>query len=680
MKAHPVIIALIVYAVTMGAQQYDVTSFGAVGDAVSLDTAAIQRTIDACADGGGGKVVFPKGVYLSGSIVLKSKVTLLVTPEATLLGSKNIQDYSTGRLLQANGASDITIEGGGTIDGQGDSFWVKKDKEYVGEPWHGTAQFNYTAQKRPSFIHLLRSTNIIIRNITLTNSASWTVHMQRCMNVLAENVTIRNFLYGPNTDGFDVNSCVDVTIRGCDIITGDDGIVLKSTEPGHDHPSRNILAERCRIWSACNGLKIGTETHDSFENIVFRDIHLYSDTDIALDRTLAGVAIESVDGSHLSGIFVSNITMSNMKAPIFIRLGHRGRDQVAPKVPGKIENVVMKNITAKRSMFTSSITGIPGYSVGNGISLSGITLEYEGGEGTGSVRRDVPDKECVAKYPEAQMFGQLPAYGLYIRHAKGISVSDMYLSYLEADARPAIILDDVRASTIERAAARSSTGEHPFIWAIDSREITVRGCSAPPGVKTFVTVEGDGASAAMVTLTDNRIPAGVTPLAVRSAEDVLAELPLFTERSRGVVVIDPTRMKIVAPMTVNRDPSFPTACIETPAAKARDAGFAQCRFTVSEDGEYVIRVRAFSARGEEDTFYASVDGGEISVSDVLKKGEWAWDFVRSRVNDKTVPEARTTYRLTKGTHILKIQNRESGTKIGTIVVMEKDAVCELNGL
>ena len=413
--------------------RFDVKAHGAIGDGVAMDTAALQKAIDACSAAGGGEVVFPKGRYLTGSLELKSRVHLVVTPEAIVVGSRSMADYPARRLIRATDAHDIAIEGGGAIDGQGETFWEKRGS-HEGAAYRRTAQFEYRALKRPSFIHFLRCNDVTVRNITLRNSPSWTVHLQRRQKARIEKVTIRNPLYGPNTDGIDVNSCIDVLVRDCDIITGDDGVVLKSTEPGHDHPSRDITVEGCRIWSACNALKIGTETHDRFDNIVFRNCHLYCDSNRTCDRPLAGVAIESVDGSYLSGITVSDITMRNVRAPIFIRLGHRGGNsvktrQVEPRVPGRIEKVVICNIKAERSLFESSITGIPGHPV-TGICLENVRFEYEGGGSEDWILGTVPDETVIRKYPEAEMFGRLPAYGLYCRHAQGIELRDVKVSCL----------------------------------------------------------------------------------------------------------------------------------------------------------------------------------------------------------------------------------------------------------
>ncbi len=668
------ITALVLAPLFVTAADTDVKVCGARGDGVTLDTPALQRAVDACAAGGGGRVVFPAGRYLTGSLRLASGVTLVVTPQATLIGSTSMLDYPRGKLIEAGGAANIGIEGGGVIDGQGESFW-ERSGAYKGPPWRGTAQFEYRALRRPGFIHFTGCTNVQVRDITLKNSPSWTVHLQRCVSATVERVTIRNPLFGPNTDGIDLNSCIGVRIRNCDIITGDDGVVLKSSEPGRGHPSRDIRVEGCRIWSACNALKIGTETHDDFDDIQFRDCHLYCDSARMLDRPLAGVAIESVDGSRLSNIVVSNITMRNVRTPIFIRLGHRGGNsertrQVDPRVPGSIENVVIRNVTAERAWFESSITGIPGHPVRN-VTLSDIKLTYEGGGEPDWVTEDVPDKTVIAKYPESQMFGRLPAYGLYVRHAEGLHMTNVALRCLSADARPALVCDDVNAVEFDSLSFAAAPARFPVLWLINTDHAALRRCSAPAGTKTYLAVEPPTCEVAMEA---NDLANAATPLArLKRGELLAADLPEFTERAPGVIVIQADKMRLAHPMTSVADPAPPSArAIEVPLAGGRDSGSARCRFTVAEAGDYVIWVYALAPSGESDSFYAAIDGGEPALSDLSKLGAWNWDRVRERSGDKPSKQAFKTFPLVAGEHTLTLRNRECGTRIAALVIAKKE--------
>ena len=656
--------------------KFNVRDYGATGDGKTLDTVAIQKAIDACTTAGGGEVIFEKGTYLTGSLELKSHVCLLLGSEAVLLGSRDRKDYPLGKLIYASDATNISITGGGTIDGQGDAFWEKKEETYRGPDYRGTAAFNYRALPRPSFLYFRRCRNMTVNNVTLKNSPSWTIHLLRCEQAFISQVTIRNPLHGPNTDGIDINSSIDVEVSSCDIITGDDGVVLKSTEPGHDHPSRNIRVSRCRIWSACNCLKLGTETHDRFENITFRECHLYSESENPLERPLAGIAIESVDGAHVSNVQISDITMDNVRAPIFVRLGHRGGNspktqQVEPRVPGQIEKVSFRNITAKRSMFTSSITGIPGHSVSS-IALHDVNLEYEGGGKEEWAMADVPDEQVIKRYPEAQMFGRLPAYGLYCRHVEGIWLDHLKVTCLAPDPRPLLVCDDVKGLRVFGLDAPRAESKLPIMWLINTREVLVWRCTAPANTNVYIGAEGDQKMLDTIVLKDNNITPWKTPLKrFGPGELINMSLPLFPEKSPGMVVIDATKMRLLDPMAAHDDePSHPYITVPPPGS--RDHGSALCRFEITKAGEYEIWVQAFASSGETNSFYASIDRGPLALTEVNPTNNWYWLTIHNREAEDKAHKKRMTYSLQPGTHTLQLRNRESGTRIQTIILARTD--------
>jgi polygalacturonase len=654
----------------------DVKAHGASGDGTTLDTTAIQSALDACAGAGGGRVTFPAGRYLAGSLKIPGGVTLVVTPDATIVGSTNMADYPHGPLLGAANADRIGIEGGGTIDGRGPAFWERKDAAgepaWRGPPWRGTAQFEYRALRRPRFLHFSRCTNVVVRDVRLTDSPSWTLHLERCVTAAVDRVTIRNPLFGPNTDGIDLNSCIAVRVSRCDIVTGDDGVVLKSNEPGHDHPSRDIVVEDCRIWSACNAFKIGTETHDRFDGIVFRNSHVYSDSARTWDRALSGVAIESVDGSHLDGITVSNITMDNIRTPLFIRLGHRGGNsektrQVEPRVPGTIRNVVLRDIRARRSMFESSIHGLAGHPVQE-VTLANLDLEYEGGGTADWVTDDVPDDEVKARYPEAQMFGRLPAFGLYVRHASGVRLSNVALRCTTPDARPAVVCEDVHGLAIDRLSVAAAPPEFPVLWFKNVHDVVVRGCAAPARTAVFLAIEGDGGSAAGVKLEAcDLVGAKQAVLALPPGGLLAVDLPILRERAPGLWRIEAEDMRLTAPMQIVADPSLRSGrCIHAPEGSARDTGAARCRFAALQSGRFVVWVRVFAPSGEANSFHIAMDRGPSVLCDVTRLGAWHWMPVRDRTN---APAVRHAFLAGPGEHVLVIRNRESGTRIDAVAVV-----------
>lgn len=658
------------------AEALDVRAFGAKGDGTTFDTAAIQSAIDRCAESGGGEVRLGPGRYLTGSLQLRSGVRFHLDPKATLLGSASMEDYKRGPLLSAEDVSNIVIEGGGEIDAQGESFWAY-EKPYTGPPWRGTAQFEYRALRRPRCLHFLRCENLTLRDITIRNSPSWTVHLQRCAGVKVERLTIRNPLYGPNTDGIDINSCHDVTVDSCDIVTGDDGVVLKSTEPGRDHPSSGITVSRCRIMSACNALKIGTETHADFENIVFRDCELYCTSNKSLDRALSGVSIESVDGSNLRNIRVENITMSNLRTPIFVRLGHRGGNskasrQVEPRMPGTIRNVVIRNVQAKGMMFESSITGIPGHPV-EGIVLENITVSYEGGGTSELIEADVPDREVIAKYPEAQMFGRLPAYGLYARHVNGLTLRDVRFSAAKPDARSAFAFDDVAASRLERVTADAPESGQPVFSFLNIRDLAVRNCVAAPGTALLVRAIGESSVRKEIRLEGNTVSAPAKEIEFQTPQDALERFPLFRESAPGIVDIEPAKMSLTKPMVAEGNSASPGGtAIVVPPEGGRDRGTARARFEITETGRYVVRVHALAPSGDADSFHIAINDQPPCLTDLRTHGQWAWDFVRDRNGGATNLRARSEFDLKAGVHLITLRNREPGTVIGALSIVRLD--------
>lgn len=665
-----------VVAAPLAVGAIDVRSAGAKGDGVAMDTATIQGAIDRCADGGGGEVRVPAGRYRIGSLRMRDHVRLHLDAGAVLVGSTALKDYAKGGLISAEDAKGVVIDGEGDIDASGDAFW-ERAKPYAGPPWRGTAQFEYRAMKRPRCLHFIRCEGLVLRGITIRNSPSWTVHLQRCSGVRVEGIKIRNALHGPNTDGIDVNSCRDVTIEGCDIVTGDDGVVLKSTEPGRDHPSRGITVSGCRIWSACNALKIGTETHSDFEDVVFRDCELYCDSTNGLERALSGIAIESVDGSNLRRIRAENIRMSNLRAPIFVRLGHRGGNspqtrQVEPRVPGSIRDVIIRNVRAERMMFESSITGIPGHPV-EGVVLEDIRVSCEGGGALDWVHAEVPDAEVVAKYPEAQMFGRLPAHGLYVRHARDLALRGVTFSLMAPDARPALVFDDVAGARVEGWRSDAPGGDQPVMWFMGTRDALVKDCVAPAGAAVFLRFLGESASRGELRLEGNDLSGARSGVEFVGPGDLLARLPLFVETGPGVIDVEAEALALVPPMVAMSDGNAGGgAVIGVPVGGDRDLGKARGRFAVRAAGRYFVKVRALAPSPEADSFYLSIDGSKEQLSDLRTRGGWAWDFVRDRGADADSVRGRVAFDLSGGEHMLTLRNRESGLLIDALAIVQEE--------
>ncbi len=403
-------------------------SHGAAGDGSRLDTAAIQGTIDTCAKSGGGVVFFPAGVYRSGTLQLRSRVTLHLGEGSRLMGSTDLKDYperipafrsytdnyTDKSLIYAENVEAVAIEGRGVIDGRG-------------------ASFKGPYKVRPYLMRFVSCRDVDVRDVTIENSPMWVQHYLACDGVRLSGLTVRSRV-NQNNDGIDIDSCNRVRISDCDISSGDDAIVLKSTA---NRPCRDVVIANCVLSSACNALKLGTESNGGFENIAISNCTLY-------DTRLAGIALEIVDGGTLHQVNVSNVTMRNVAGPIFIRLGDRGRPYESggarPGV-GKLRGIVLQGIQASGgSRIGCAIAGLPEHRVED-ITLRDISIEMAGGGTREDAAREIP--EHPEKYPEFSMFGVLPAYGFWCRHARNVRFDNVQCTTTAADARPPLLCEDV---------------------------------------------------------------------------------------------------------------------------------------------------------------------------------------------------------------------------------------------
>lgn len=442
---------------------FNVLDYGANPDGKTLCKKNIQAAVDACHKAGGGTVYLPAGDYLSGTIVLKDNVTFYLEAGATLWASKRMEDYGKppapkggktpgGRhLIQAVDAMNITVKGEGSINGnsEGDVFWekLKTPKHQPGQrywcywDWDDLEHpfFHWKGKSRPTtLLEFVNCRDLRIKDITIESAPEWTLHPVHCDNVLIDGITIKNKYYGINTDGIDVDACINVMISNCNISAGDDAIVIKNKNRyGLKRFSRNITVTNCILSTSCLGFKIGTETLDGFENITFSNSVISNPDD--RPKGICGIAIEMVDGADLRGVHVSNIAIRNFNTPIFIRLGNRGRGQSEP-TPGTLSDVFINNISAVGCRITSSITGLPGHYIKN-VNLSNIFVRTKGGEPKELAAKVVP--ELPDGYPEATMYGKLPAYGFYCRHVDGLRFSNVRVVCDEPDGRPMMIFDDV---------------------------------------------------------------------------------------------------------------------------------------------------------------------------------------------------------------------------------------------
>jgi polygalacturonase len=347
--------------------------YGAVGRKKTNDTVSIQKAIDEANNAGGGTVYFPPGNYLSGTLFLKSNVTLYLEAGATLWGSPNKEDYhkvpvkgldlGAGYLLYGKNIENVTIEGRGVIDGQGRTFWtdemlspiVWKPKEY-----------------RPrSMVYVVAGRNILIRDVTLRNSPCYTVWLLGCEQINIRGITLINPRKGPNTDGLDIDCSSNVRISDCHIDCGDDCIAIKSdaVRLGYQHPCENITVTNCTLSSTACGLRVGYEGDAPMKNCVFNNLTMVN-TDIGIDivSILPEKAANINKGVEIENIIFSNIVMENVNRAIYLWLGSAGRG----KFTGRIENILISNVLAK-GKYASYIRGMEGYTI-RGVELDHVKL------------------------------------------------------------------------------------------------------------------------------------------------------------------------------------------------------------------------------------------------------------------------------------------------------------------
>jgi len=414
-----------------GPVELDVKNFGAVGDGKTSDTTAIQNAIDACSKQGGGVVEFPAGQFVSGTILLKDNVTILLDTNTTLLGSLNITDYQNiDSFKSGNGAGfgfcfigavdakNVGIEGAGTIDGRGKELLAARPK--------GNSA-------RPFLIRFVRCDGVTVKDSNLKSPAAWTMHFFQSRNVNAERVKIVSLGLG-NNDGMDIDSCENVKISDCDIDSGDDAICLKTTST---NVCRDILVSNCKLKSHWAAIKFGTESAGNFENVTVTNCQIR-------DTQGGGIKLCSVDGANVNNIFISDLTMDNVTLPIFIRLGARLKTfrEGEPKQPvGTIQNVVIQNVRATATWpIGIFLSGIPNHPIEN-VTLSNIEIHLPGGGAGEDAAIKLEEKESA--YPEISMFGKkFPAYGLFARHVSGLKMDNVKMELAAADLRPAIQCED----------------------------------------------------------------------------------------------------------------------------------------------------------------------------------------------------------------------------------------------
>jgi polygalacturonase len=419
----------------------DVRDHGAKGDGRVRDTKAIQRAVNEAADVK-GTVRFPKGRYRSGTVRLRSGIEVVLEAGATLLMSKDTLDflrrerlpYVTGSdfetsdfqnsLLFGDRLHDIIITGEGTID-------CVRENRFGPKP-----------------IALRRCRNVAVRGIAIRNSPNYCVSLGGCDDVEVEGVTIRDAF----ADGIDPDCCRRVHISGCDIESDDDAVVLKtSLILGTPRSTEDVTVVDCRLNSPSNGFKIGTETSGDVRGVRVERCQISGKPRAGADPLGltttgegSGVAIESVDGALVEDVRISDLTVTDADVPIFVRLGARGRGQKPGPIPGAIRDVTIRGLTATGATDACTISGIPGHAIER-LTLEDVHVTVT--PMSSPPVESVPELE--AEYPQAGMFGPLPATGVFARHATHLTLRNVRITVDGGDSRALLGTDDVTGLVVD---------------------------------------------------------------------------------------------------------------------------------------------------------------------------------------------------------------------------------------
>jgi len=471
---------------------FDVTEFGATPDGQTLCTSAIQSAIDACAKAGGGKVIVPPGRFLTGPLFLKSNLTFEVVAGATLLGSTNFKDYPAmqGRwegldrtifasLLTGDGLENVTITGGGTLDGQGSVWWdafrktmaLRRAQGLLGrEPENPPG--SPLAWPRPRMINLYRSKNVRISGLLIVNSPSWNIHPVLCEEVCIDGVTIINPVPSPNTDGIDPESCRNVMISNCYISTGDDCIVIKS---GYKHQEENpytvcenIVITNCVFGKGHGGVVIGSETAGGVRNL--------ATSNCVCDGTVRGLYIKTARGrgSVIEDVRADNWTMRNLtEAAVTVSLIYErtDADRAMPvdETTPTVRNIHFSRVTATNVPHAIVIQGLPESPIQN-LTLSDIAVNSSGS-------------------------------GATCERVHGMTFDAILVN---PDAGPPMSLLDVQGLELRRFRTNKANPGQPVIRMEKVQDALVESCSAAAG--NSVLVEVKGTENKDITLQLNRVP------------------------------------------------------------------------------------------------------------------------------------------------------------------------------
>ncbi len=504
-----------------GASVYNIIDFGATGDGMTLDTQAVQAAIDACNKGQGGTVLVPAGVFVIGTVELKSNVTLHIAAKGKLLGSADGKQYHAADAIPLRGdstlgdgnvglifavdAENVTIEGNGTIDGQGAQF--RSPTRGVPPPsGRGGAD-------RPYHLLFHRCRNLRVRDITLVASAFHSIRVIQSHYVWMDGLHIHNRVNG-NNDGFHFISSEYVHVTNCDVQTQDDA---------------------CALFGSCRFVTVADSTFSTRwsvfrfgggnpENVTISNCTIYQ---------TYGCPIKLHFGpeSRVQNIMFSNLVLQDVTGPISINLSNRSRGADAGETPvqrGFLRNISFNGIRAKvvsEGRQFDDMTFSQNYRPGetrqcivlNGIgdavleeiSFNDVHVIYGGGGTAEEARREIP--QVAGEYFE---IGTPPAYGLYARNVRGLNLNNVRFEVETPDLRPAVVLDHVANAALNGMSMPGNAQAKSVLRFVETQGVVVTAPRVLSPAAVFLDVEG--ATCKGIVVNGGDISQAATPVAIEA--------------------------------------------------------------------------------------------------------------------------------------------------------------------
>lgn len=478
---------------------YDIRDYGAKGEGKSLNTLAIQAAIDACSASGGGQVLIPPGTFLSGTLQLKSDVTLHLAAGAKLLGSPKREDYTAGKgipsgngnivFLYAVNAERLSIEGKGTIDGNGLAFYTGKG-DNTGPGQNGVGG-NFD---RPHLLIFYQCTELRLHDAFLQASAYHCIRLLQCRQVYIDGVRIYNRV-NKNNDGFHFSSCQYVHISNCDVQCQDDACALFGS-------NKFVTVTNCSFSTRWSVFRFGG---GESQNIAISNCLIYDTYGCPIKISAGRASIENFT--------FSNIIMRNVTGPIGIGFSGTGNNNSAATGSNSkpfIRNISFNGIRAsvvalpvphpdihfdlhtwegeKNSCIT--LNGMDDHYLEN-ISFTDVQVSYAGGGTLAQAnKREVP--KVAAEYFGVWDIapGGPPAYGLYARNVKGLTLQNVRLEFEKEDSRPALVLDNVQDAAINGLNLKGSMDAESLLRITNSKDILFTATRILTPCQVLLSLEG----------------------------------------------------------------------------------------------------------------------------------------------------------------------------------------------